>query len=859
MNNHYICFNSYCNEKFSTKRARREHESECNSKGCIIEANNLPISSSALFISNFPSFTDLTNDDEVTYDFESNTIADISPFEKKLICLKIKVNKIISQLTSDECKRLRLFYENHVPLSISDEICQPSMKLNGLKIYMPRLLSNTKRINIVKNANKKIVYAIEKEFDLVKSLTIRVGPHIYKKKEVNLDSMLTYRPIQTLLLSLLYDDEFWSLGKYDYLPKECNDDIFCSNYGSSVSYKSCYEKILANFGPNVIPFPLLFWSDGATFMEKSQYGSANCILLIPLLFSVYQMSLRSKGTHLVGFSQNKGISSNISSEIKSNLRYIIKAKCIEMILKEINELSKSGIMTSKGLFVPYIAVVTGDIVELRSLTASTHCPICADYTEKKVPNFVNDESFKYNGVGIKLSNEIKQKITDFEIFQDSISNKKLKRKDIDKIVVHMDEMRKFAKKEKRKMVINGFELIINPEYMGDFFPLIYIDRLHCLLLNEVKNFLKYLFSIISKECFNLISKKSDNFKYFPSGLISENIANLSGSEIAKGTILLVYLFYDPEILIGFKSINQMKYYMEILVSFSLIIGISGKEQINKVVKFGDKSDFEILYDSFSFLQNTDYYENIKRDNAHIFFCHFGDLNMWKHFGSPRHISSSFGESSLSNIKKSLRASNKGKFWTKNILKRRSIGDIILPMTSSNKIFDPFIDPKFIKVFKLNKRHLQVGFVDANRENLYVESRSVTFQIFNDNLVHFCICAKDYNNRMVIDEIINNKNKEINVYHELNREDIILKGRVLCEISHEKLNKYRKDNRGVPHSSLWTYLSPSQVEFWDLCDIIGGCFHKDAMNSEIFALLNHEYSHIITGRESVILPPNQNYI
>ena len=82
---------------------------------------------------------------------------------------------------------------------------------------------------------------------------------------------------------------------------------------------------------------------------------------------------------------------------------------------------------------------------------------------------------------------------------------------------------------------------------------------------------------------------------------------------------------------------------------------------------------------------------------------------------------------------------------------------------------------------------------------------------------------------------------------------------MCEISHEKLNKYRKDNRGVPHSSLWTYLSPSQVEFWDLCDIIGGCFHKDAMNSEIFALLNHEYSHIITGRESVILPPNQNYI
>ena len=69
--------------------------------------------------------------------------------------------------------------------------------------------------------------------------------------------------------------------------------------------------------------------------------------------------------------------------------------------------------------------------------------------------------------------------------------------------------------------------------------------------------------------------------------------------------------------LGFKDINEMNEYMLVLVN---------------------------LMDMRGLLKKSPCFSIRCRDNVHVLFSHFLDLNCWMYYGSPRHISSSARES-----------------------------------------------------------------------------------------------------------------------------------------------------------------------------------------------------------------------
>ena len=155
-----------------------------------------------------------------------------------------------------------------------------------------------------------------------------------------------------MLTSLILDDQLFDLGVYSFRPMQLDSHYFAGSYAESTRYKNEYKTLTTYFGTNIIPMPFAYWSDSTNFMNMSTGGPANCAMLQPLLFSCFQQSLCGKGTRIIGFTKDNDINIETSSTVKTNLHYMNKSKAFFMFLQQMKDISKFGIKSQRGHFLP---------------------------------------------------------------------------------------------------------------------------------------------------------------------------------------------------------------------------------------------------------------------------------------------------------------------------------------------------------------------------------------------------------------------------------------------------------------------------------------------------------------------------
>ncbi len=888
----YGCVN--CRAKFFTKMARNLHESNCirqRFSSTMSSSSSLP-ATEKIFVEEFDidegdnanadydeASSDLVENDNVNVDYddvnekEAEEEDEIERFEEQNLPAIVNVSlleednilKVIRKcrdielgLTDYVSNSLKLFYQNKISLSSCDEPNKMNeggvdgTNFTGIKVYIPTLFKLMNKVNPVAAAHKRVLYNCNKHLRMVIDMRVKTGPFLHNNSPITMDSLITYRPIKNLPLTLLHDDQFTSLGTYCFKPIDLKETWFCATYNHTEHYKKAYNKIINHFGDGSIPFPVMVWCDGASYIPWNKQGSAHTISIIPVLFSLPQINNHSRGSRVWSLCLNYDLDKDVPSVLASNIRTMNKAKYMAHLFNEMNELTSNGLVSSKGKIVPYICYISSDLVEMRSLSSSLHCGIC---DMKNTSKRVHDEVSTYDGSGIKLQDLDKDKIVAFENFQSDCVKRTMTAEDKNKIYEHTKQMIKFQEQHGRKMIRTCVEHMNLPYFMNDLHPSFVVDRLHVLLLNEGKLYVEDMIKTMSSSGFKKVVEASRGFKHFPVGFLKQDISNLTGSQIARGMIMLVALLYDHRIPIPFASISIFKEKLRILEALCLITVISGKELVTSKVEMYNVSDLSTLKSKISHLCESKYFMNEKRDNTHLFLDHFCNLGMWSTFGSPRYYSSSIGEASLARLKRTLQVSNKRTEWRRDLLTRVSVRELYLPAISKEPVFNWLVEPHFIKVAMFNGTTLEIGYVDANRGNLYNRSNSVLFQTYQKETTHYAIGVKSFRERIIIDQIIIMNPNQINAYYELEQSHIYIKGRLLDEIPNQILEKYRVDGRGIPDLTLWSFLSPSTQIQIHVKDLIGGCFHREMFNSEILGLCNHQHSHYVSGWSSEIQVPD----
>ncbi len=179
------------------------------------------------------------------------------------------------------------------------------------------------------------------------------------------------------------------------------------------------------------------------------------------------------------------------------------------------------------------------------------------------------------------------------------------------------------------------------------------------------------------------------------------------------------------------------------------------------------------------------------------------------------------------------------------------------MISQATKFNRFLPPLYKKVYRITQTYVEVGYMDCNRGGLLIPASTVTFECVKVNNAHYAIAAKSYNVRMLIKHIRDVNEAETDVYHMLTEGQVMISGTLLDSIPNQILQSYVRDKRGIPHPTLWTYLSPTLPYVLDLNDVIGGC-HYVKVHDSVFSILNHEFSHIVTGKHSIISVPDRRF-
>lgn len=162
-----------------------------------------------------------------------------------------------------------------------------------------------------------------------------------------------------------------------------------------------------------------------------------------------------------------------------------------------------------------------------------------------------------------------------------------------------------------------------PSFCGEpYTACFYVDRLHALILNEVKYYLEFLIAKMNKRCFNKLFAATQACSFFPLGILKKNISNLTGSEISKGMFLMILFLYDHNIPLAFDSNSLFKESLQILDALSIVAALIAKPRITKYVDEHDVSDLDLLKGKSELLKKSKYFASMKRDNVHLLMDHF---------------------------------------------------------------------------------------------------------------------------------------------------------------------------------------------------------------------------------------------
>ncbi len=541
------------------------------------------------------------------------------------------------------------------------------------------------------------------------------------------------------------------------------------------------------------------------------------------------------------------MSDSVASDIRCNLRTLAQSKAFGVIVNEINEMTVNGLRTSKGLFVPFIPTFCADIIELRYLLCCSHCPMCK---EKSV---VGSSSNLYQVK--ELCNDDFNQVVSFESFQSSL-NGQLLESERQFIISFQKRMNVYSETHHRKLILTAFERVNLPDYLHGLKSVVYPDRMHSLILNETKYFIEYLMDKLPSKCVDMLQKLTKNLPYFPAGIVlGKKITGVTAATISKVGLLLIVLLYDMDLL---QYIDDKKDYfdsVDVLECLILVLCISSKEMITKHT---DDDDLRVLEDVINKIKDASFFKNDVRINVHYFTSHFLNLHAWENVCSPRFISSSIGETSIGRLKAGLRSSNKRSEWRKDLLFKISIADLFLSASSTEDEFNGFEKPNFVKVCMIKKGYLEIGFVDTKKRNLYYSYQAVIITPSTIESGNYKVVASSFNRRMLVNEIIDHGNLTFNLYYQVKNVNITLKGHLLEDLPESLQEEQYAENREAPHTKLWGALYVGRIEEWPIADIIGCCTLLNFGHRKIMHICNHEFSHIISNKPSVIQVPDCRY-
>lgn len=595
---------------------------------------------------------------------------------------------------------------------------------------------------------------------------------------------------------------------------------------------------------HVIPFPLSLWSDGGNFFDWNANGKATCITLVPLLFSALQMQY----VRIAAMGFHHQLPDLVPSDVRCNLRTAAQSKALGIILSEINDMTTHGLRTSKGLFIPFIPSFCADIIELRYLLCCSHCPICKEKDE------IGNTSSLFQTKD--LCKKDFDHVARFESFQSNL-NGQISETDKQRLLSFQKEMSTYSEKHHRKLILTPFERIQLPPFLKEMRSVLFPDRMHSLVLNELKYFIEDLMNKLPSKCLNIVQKLSNNLPCFPAGIVfGKKISGITAAMISKVGLLLIVLLYDIELL---SFVDDKKEYfdsLDLLESLMLVLCISSKETITKQ---SDDDDLKVLKDVITKINDASCYNTDDvRVNVHYFTSHFLNLKIWQNISSPRFISSSIGESSIGKLKAGLRSSNKRNEWREDLLFKVSLADMFISASSVEREFDNFKEPNFVKVCMIKNAYLEIGYVDENKNNLYYSYKAVKIATLSIDSSNYKVVASSYNRRMMVTDIINHDNLKLGSYYQVKNANITIKGHLLEDIPESLQEQLYGGDREAPHTKLWGALYVGRTEEWPINDIVGCCAHLDLKQEKIVHVCNHEYSHIVNNKPSVIQVPDCRY-
>ncbi len=761
-------------------------------------------------------------------------------------------------------------YIQHIPISSFNkrfhQTIIPSDE-HGITYSISPLVGDNSQ-NPIKKCKQRLKYMISKLFPEVKEVCIHSGPFLHwnsnKPSMIKLSANVCFRDVECLISGILMDEEYMGLGYLckEYLPLP--PGIISSTYSNSLHFQRCCDYI-KKIHPDGITLAFSLWSDSALYMNRGENKSGHAICLTLINVSATQFLSKQYGTRLLGFHNYQvdfSNENNLDATKSSWLRSQLNSKTLFHVLQEFKRLGQEGMIVNGEKYIPYIALVCADFPEHKLNTCTTRCMFCSTYNDHNTTP-MQEKGNNFDPLLITDKNIVKD-MMEFEEFQTSLSDE-FTIEEVRRVQEFEKRMLKYQESCGRKMIFTFMERLrgLNQEPNitsasvakdRDYIlhPVFAPDRLHTLIINETRRAIEQLYKSTEQ-------KKRASFFYqieragVDKSFAQLNIPTVSGMEIVTNSLKLLLCLCNCNILNPFKDITTLSNHIKLFMAYTLVVCITSKEIITE-------KDAEVLDDagkmiSLFSLQTKD------RAIFHQLCKHLLDIRLYKLIGSPRFSSTSNGESFIADLK---RGQHPKQSWRKDLLEKYQEKDIFIPRTWRSPLIHPSPKalPNYAKAFRVKKeieigkfRYMDITYFDKQRNNNYFDSKCLKLCTtpcpFKTRYSMIAIAA---NKRYVVTEI---KSDAINTdtWFYFDDKDVLLKAQELVELSELQVAKYRHDNRINCHTELWNFLTISnEVVEISAVKIIGACYYEELYKDPlILAILNHQYSHILTGSNSISAP------
>jgi hypothetical protein len=608
--------------------------------------------------------------------------------------LNKSLKEFIAKNKRGDFKELLLFYTKGKPLSSTSKEFAPieRIKTNGGQI-LRRLIPGriAARGSSVQLIHKRLLRMLSDPIrEEITSKEIKVGPmKVFKSQNVlvYMKCQILFRRLSIMINSWLQDS---IITRQYYVTEPILSQGVMGSYAQSSHFSRMYEYFKNRFPEHKILFvPLIVWSDGFNMRDNRLHHGSGHPILLSLANSV------SGDIRVLGFlninQERIGPKSALHDSLLSSQ---LMTKSLFYIFEELKEIQAAGgILTDvwgeQQYVLPYIAMYSGDLIELKKVYPSAHCPFCRSVSNDMTsPRFTQKEKEK-----VELIEKQQAKMRGMENVE--TNPRLLRRLEFHRVFyskweIQIKPVRSFAEKL-------------------DILALPVPDPLHTIALGEAKRAMRGFFEDLNLEQGEKLERKLKQIRLFPTAFLdTASSPTTVGTDWTRGCLLLILAFNEYP--------TPREWYVQIFNSLALVIlggscgTISQKEKV-------------FLLDAQEILNSL----LNRHDITHALNQHILNESLWVEFGAIKNYSCGRFESSLKNIKRSLRAYNNKVQWHRTIMVRFICGEALgHAMDTCEKYCDPKIVPKLVKFVKLGGyrngdfRFMEIGFIDSHRGYLFKE-------------------------------------------------------------------------------------------------------------------------------------------